>query len=128
MTWTDPIVHEIERFDKDMTSDMTSRRARLATLLNERRQAEEMLARTAASLKEKRENWQEQLTLLRSRLLASRAQDKAMNDRQKAFKEQLVKIKREAEEEAYSKASGGAPKGMRGAKGTHAKSFLQMLK
>ena len=88
--------------------------------LNEHSQAEDMLARAVSSLERKRLDWKEELTQRRSVLVANRAEDAAVSNRKKAFKDQLAQLRKEAEDAEKDKKRSGQPT-LRGQRANNAK-------
>ena len=94
--------------------------------LNEHSQAEDMLARAVSSLERQRLDWKEELTQRRSVLVANRAEDKAVSNRKKAFKDQLAQLRKEAEDAEKDKKRSGQPT-LRGQRGNNAKAWSRLF-
>ena len=124
--WMNRKLEVVKQFQADIQSEIDGRRSQLYRAQNEQGQAEAMLARTIQSSMDRRENWADQLGQRRSFLLASRAEEKAMATREKAFKKQLVELAKTIEEEEQNKKRGGKAV-LAGVKGNNARGFLAMM-
>ena len=124
--WMNRKLEVVKQFQADIQSEIDGRRSQLYRAQNEQGQAEAMLARTIQSSMDRRENWADQLSQRRSFLLASRAEEKAMATREKAFKKQLAELAKTIEEEEQNKKRGGKAV-LAGVKGNNARGFLAMM-
>ena len=124
--WMNRKLEVVKQFQADIQSEIDARRSQLYRAQNEQAQAEAMLARTIQSTMDRRENWADQLGQRRSFLLASRAEEKAMAAREKAFKKQLLELAKTLEEEEQNKKRGGKAV-LAGVKGNNARGFLAMM-
>ena len=124
--WMTRKLEIVKQFQEDVAAEIEQRKSQLYRAENEKAQAEAMLARTIQSHSDKRDAFADQLGQRRSYLLASRAEDKAMAARKRAFTKQLETLSKTiAEEEANKKRGGKVVLG--GVKGNNAKAFMSMM-
>lgn len=127
LPWMNCKLDAIQEYQTAVVHEMGLKQAIQHRAVNEHSQAEDMLARAAASLEDRRRDWKEQLTNQRAVLVANRAEEKAVTDRKQAFKDQLAKLRKEAEDAEANKKRGGQPDKFRGQRGNNAKSALTSL-
>jgi hypothetical protein len=126
LPWMDYKLSAIQTFQTAVAHELRHKQGVKHRALNEHSQADGNLARAQVSLQEKRLDWKEELTQQRSTLVASRAEDKAVSARKRAFKDQLAQLRKEAEEAEDVRKRVGQPT-LRGSRANNAKAVLSSL-
>ncbi len=105
--WVGRKLELVKRYQEDVASAIEAERARAYAAANEESQARSMLARTIASVHERREAYEAQLGQRRMTLVAMRAEDEAMTARKESFINRLAQMNKELAEEERDRKRGG---------------------
>jgi hypothetical protein len=105
--WVGRKLELVKRYQEDVASAIEAERARAYAAANEESQARSMLARTIASVHERREAYEAQLGQRRMTLVAMRAEDEAMTARKESFIKRLAQMNKELAEEERDRKRGG---------------------
>ena len=105
--WVGRKLELVKRYQEDVASAIEAERARAYAAANEESQARSMLARTIASIHERREAYEAQLGQRRMTLVAMRAEDEAMTARKESFINRLAQMNKELAEEERDRKRGG---------------------
>ena len=120
--WLDGKIKSMNKYQDALDSEIAAKTSVLYKAEQEREHADAMMEQARINLKNRRDQWADQINQKKSYLIASRAEDAAEAKRKANFRQQLAKIRADAIEMEY-RQKGGA-KGMKGMKGNLARGLL----
>ena len=120
--WLDGKIKSMNKYQDALDLEIAAKTTVLYKAEQEKDHADAMMEQARFNLKNRRDQWADQLNQKKSYLVASRAEDASEAKRKANFRQQLAKVRADAIEMEY-KQKGGV-KGFKGVKGNLAKGLL----